>query len=89
MTLTPPPTPRCRPLQLNSDSATDDATSNHVDSLQQSQESSNSAVIEEATLVQLPDSPALEPAHSDSASSQPAEVGPIGSRNKLWCIGPF
>nr|XP_023679418.1 protein furry homolog-like isoform X2 [Paramormyrops kingsleyae] len=61
------------PHLLNSDSATDDATSNHVDSLQQSQESSSSAVIEETTLVQLPDSPALEPAHSDSASSQPAE----------------
>uniref|UniRef100_A0A8C9SBB5 Furry homolog, like n=1 Tax=Scleropages formosus TaxID=113540 RepID=A0A8C9SBB5_SCLFO len=65
------------PTQLNSDSATDDATSNHVDSLQQSQESSSSAVTEEATAVLRPDSPALEPAHSDSASSQPPEVGPI------------
>uniref|UniRef100_A0A8C9W1X0 Furry homolog, like n=1 Tax=Scleropages formosus TaxID=113540 RepID=A0A8C9W1X0_SCLFO len=54
------------PTQLNSDSATDDATSNHVDSLQQSQESSSSAVTEEATAVLRPDSPALEPAHSDS-----------------------
>uniref|UniRef100_A0A8C9TAW2 Furry homolog, like n=1 Tax=Scleropages formosus TaxID=113540 RepID=A0A8C9TAW2_SCLFO len=61
------------PTQLNSDSATDDATSNHVDSLQQSQESSSSAVTEEATAVLRPDSPALEPAHSDSASSQPPE----------------
>ncbi|XP_029110639.1 protein furry homolog-like isoform X1 [Scleropages formosus] len=59
--------------ELNSDSATDDATSNHVDSLQQSQESSSSAVTEEATAVLRPDSPALEPAHSDSASSQPPE----------------
>ncbi|KAL4635429.1 hypothetical protein GN956_G14687 [Arapaima gigas] len=59
--------------ELNSDSATDDATSNHVDSLQQSQESSSSAVTEEATAVPRPDSPALEPAHSDSTSSQPPE----------------
>uniref|UniRef100_A0A8D0AUM2 Furry homolog, like n=1 Tax=Sander lucioperca TaxID=283035 RepID=A0A8D0AUM2_SANLU len=36
-------------LQLNSDSATDDTASNHVDSLQQSQESSSSALTEEAT----------------------------------------
>lgn len=35
-------------LQLNSDSATDDTASNHVDSLQQSQESSSSALTEEA-----------------------------------------
>ncbi|KAF0042430.1 hypothetical protein F2P81_005962 [Scophthalmus maximus] len=61
---------------LNSDSATDDTASNHVDSLQQSQESSNSALTEEATVLpslpSLPrlDSPLLEMAHSDSASSQ-------------------
>ncbi|XP_029905852.1 LOW QUALITY PROTEIN: protein furry homolog-like [Myripristis murdjan] len=61
---------------LNSDSATDDATSNHVDSLQQSQESSSSALTEEAavlpSLPSLPrlDSPILEMAHSDSTSSQ-------------------
>uniref|UniRef100_A0A8C2CW93 Furry homolog, like n=1 Tax=Cyprinus carpio TaxID=7962 RepID=A0A8C2CW93_CYPCA len=35
--------------QLNSDSATDDAISNHMDSLQQSQESSSSVLTEEAT----------------------------------------
>ncbi|XP_029002067.2 protein furry homolog-like isoform X3 [Betta splendens] len=60
---------------LNSDSATDDTTSNHVDSLQQSQESSSSALTEEASVLpSLPslrlDSPMLERAHSDSASSQ-------------------
>ncbi|XP_078141897.1 protein furry homolog-like isoform X4 [Centroberyx gerrardi] len=67
---------------LNSDSATDDATSNHVDSLQQSQESSSSALTEEAAILpslpslpslsSLPrlDSPILEMAHSDSTSSQ-------------------
>uniref|UniRef100_A0A8C5NAA8 Furry homolog, like n=1 Tax=Gouania willdenowi TaxID=441366 RepID=A0A8C5NAA8_GOUWI len=38
-------------IQLNSDSATDDTVSNHVDSLQQSQESSSSALIEEATVL--------------------------------------
>uniref|UniRef100_A0A672QKH4 Furry homolog, like n=1 Tax=Sinocyclocheilus grahami TaxID=75366 RepID=A0A672QKH4_SINGR len=36
-------------MQLNSDSATDDAISNHMDSLQQSQESSSSVLTEEAT----------------------------------------
>uniref|UniRef100_A0A665T882 Furry homolog, like n=1 Tax=Echeneis naucrates TaxID=173247 RepID=A0A665T882_ECHNA len=61
---------------LNSDSATDDTTSNHVDSLQQSQESSSSALTEEATVLpSLPsvprlDSPILEMAHSDSTGSQ-------------------
>uniref|UniRef100_A0A4W6EDW8 Furry homolog, like n=1 Tax=Lates calcarifer TaxID=8187 RepID=A0A4W6EDW8_LATCA len=61
---------------LNSDSATDDTASNHVDSLQQSQESSSSVLTEEATvhpsLPSLPrlDSPILEMAHSDSTSSQ-------------------
>uniref|UniRef100_A0A8C4H0C4 Furry homolog, like n=1 Tax=Dicentrarchus labrax TaxID=13489 RepID=A0A8C4H0C4_DICLA len=61
---------------LNSDSATDDTASNHVDSLQQSQESSSSALTEEATVLpSLPscprlDSPMLEMAHSDSTSSQ-------------------
>ncbi|KAM6963189.1 protein furry homolog-like isoform 7-T7 [Aplochiton taeniatus] len=61
---------------LNSDSATDDATSNHVDSLQQSQDSSSSALTEEATVLpSLPrlDSPALEMAPLDSTSSQPPE----------------
>ncbi|XP_034737652.1 protein furry homolog-like isoform X7 [Etheostoma cragini] len=62
--------------ELNSDSATDDTASNHVDSLQQSQESSSSALTEEATVLpslpSLPqlDSPILEMAHSDSNSSQ-------------------
>lgn len=54
-------------LQINCDSAMDDATSNHVDSLQQSQESSSSALSEETTAL-LPhlNSPALEMACSDS-----------------------
>ncbi|KAK2835881.1 hypothetical protein Q5P01_016365 [Channa striata] len=61
---------------LNSDSATDDTASNHVDSLQQSQESSSSALTEDASVLpslpSLPrlDSPILEMAHSDSTSSQ-------------------
>uniref|UniRef100_A0A3Q0T083 Furry homolog, like n=1 Tax=Amphilophus citrinellus TaxID=61819 RepID=A0A3Q0T083_AMPCI len=64
---------------LNSDSATDDTASNHVDSLQQSQESSSSAMTEEAAVLptlpsapSLPrlDSPMLEMTHSDSTSSQ-------------------
>ncbi|XP_031430230.1 protein furry homolog-like [Clupea harengus] len=62
---------------LNSDSATDDATSNHVDSLQQSQESSSSVLMEEATPTPpppRPDSPVPETAaHPDSNSSQPPE----------------
>ncbi|TMS20828.1 Protein furry homolog-like [Larimichthys crocea] len=80
---------------LNSDSATDDTASNHVDSLQQSQESSSSALTEEATVLpslpSLPrlDSPILEMAHSDSTSSQLPEVRSIGSSNKLWCSGAF
>lgn len=81
--------------QLNSDSATDDATSNHVDSFQQSQESACSSILtEEATPtppLTLPhhDGSLPETAHSDSASSQPPEVGAIGSWNKLWCTGAF
>ncbi|XP_051954047.1 protein furry homolog-like isoform X7 [Xyrauchen texanus] len=58
---------------LNSDSATDDAISNHMDSLQQSQESSSSVLTEEATPtspLNRPDSPTPETAHSDSNSSQ-------------------
>ncbi|XP_026200822.1 protein furry homolog-like isoform X5 [Anabas testudineus] len=61
---------------LNSDSATDDTASNHVDSLQQSQESSSSVLTEDASILpsvpSLPrlDSPILEIAHSDSTSSQ-------------------
>ncbi|XP_052391588.1 protein furry homolog-like isoform X2 [Carassius gibelio] len=58
---------------LNSDSATDDAISNHMDSLQQSQESSSSVLTEEATPtppLPLPDSPTHETTHSDSSSSQ-------------------
>nr|XP_023860041.1 protein furry homolog-like isoform X3 [Salvelinus alpinus] len=52
---------------MNCDSAMDDATSNHVDSLQQSQESSSSALSEETTAL-LPhlNSPALEMDCSDS-----------------------
>uniref|UniRef100_A0AAZ3P8K4 Protein furry homolog-like n=1 Tax=Oncorhynchus tshawytscha TaxID=74940 RepID=A0AAZ3P8K4_ONCTS len=60
---------------MNSDSATDDATSNHVDSLQQSQESSSSALTEETTaLLPRQDSTALEMPRSDSNSSQLPEV---------------
>ncbi|XP_024114738.1 protein furry homolog-like isoform X7 [Oryzias melastigma] len=59
---------------LNSDSATDDATSNHVDSLQHSQESSSSAVTEEASVLQplpsVPSLPCLEMTHSSSTCSQ-------------------
>uniref|UniRef100_A0A671NTG3 Protein furry homolog-like n=1 Tax=Sinocyclocheilus anshuiensis TaxID=1608454 RepID=A0A671NTG3_9TELE len=71
---------------LNSDSATDDAISNHMDSLQQSQESSSSVLTEEATPtppLPRPDSPTHETAHSDSNSSQLPEVGSIRSLNKL------
>ncbi|XP_057696254.1 protein furry homolog-like isoform X2 [Corythoichthys intestinalis] len=65
--------------RLNSDSATDDTASNHVDSLQQSQESSGSAAAEEASALAplrrlpsfpRPDSPTLETARSDSTGSQ-------------------
>uniref|UniRef100_A0A671LQ24 Protein furry homolog-like n=1 Tax=Sinocyclocheilus anshuiensis TaxID=1608454 RepID=A0A671LQ24_9TELE len=73
---------------LNSDSATDDAISNHMDSLQQSPESSSSVLTEEATPtppLPRPDSPTPETAHSDSNSSQLPEVGSIRSLNKLWC----
>uniref|UniRef100_A0A8C1WE90 Furry homolog, like n=1 Tax=Cyprinus carpio TaxID=7962 RepID=A0A8C1WE90_CYPCA len=71
---------------LNSDSATDDAISNHMDSLQQSQESSSSVLTEEATPtppLPRPDSPTPETAHSDSNSSQLPEVGSIRSLNKF------
>ncbi|XP_064791676.1 protein furry homolog-like isoform X7 [Oncorhynchus masou masou] len=53
--------------EINCDSAMDDATSNHVDSLQQSQESSSSALSEETTAL-LPhlNSPTLEMACTDS-----------------------
>uniref|UniRef100_A0A3B3DQF1 Furry homolog, like n=1 Tax=Oryzias melastigma TaxID=30732 RepID=A0A3B3DQF1_ORYME len=67
---------------LNSDSATDDATSNHVDSLQHSQESSSSAVTEEASVLQplpsVPSLPCLEMTHSSSTCSQLPEVRSIG-----------
>lgn len=82
-------------FQLNSDSATDDTASNHVDSLQQSQESSSSALTEEATILPSApsltrlDSPILENVRSDSTSSQLPEVRSIGSINKLWCSGAF
>uniref|UniRef100_A0A671LRK8 Protein furry homolog-like n=1 Tax=Sinocyclocheilus anshuiensis TaxID=1608454 RepID=A0A671LRK8_9TELE len=74
---------------LNSDSATDDAISNHMDSLQQSPESSSSVLTEEATPtppLPRPDSPTPETAHSDSNSSQLPEVGSIRSLNKLWSV---
>lgn len=75
--------------QLNSDSVTDDAISNHLDSLQQSQESSSSVLTEEpmpTPLLPRPDSPTPETALSDSNSSQLPEVGSIRSLNKL-CTG--
>ncbi|XP_061834044.1 protein furry homolog-like isoform X4 [Nerophis lumbriciformis] len=81
-----------RSCRLNSDSATDDATSNHVDSLQQSQESSSSALTDEAApsfLPRLPsfprpDSPMLELAHSDSTSSQlPEDAGGVTATDEL------
>uniref|UniRef100_A0A3B4BYW3 Furry homolog, like n=1 Tax=Pygocentrus nattereri TaxID=42514 RepID=A0A3B4BYW3_PYGNA len=68
------------------DSATDDATSNHMDSLQQSQESSSSVLTEEATPtppLPRPDSPIHETTHSDSNISQLPEVGSIGSLNEF------
>ncbi|KAM7388598.1 hypothetical protein PAMP_024763 [Pampus punctatissimus] len=75
---------------LNSDSATDDTASNHVDSLQQSQESSSSALTEEATVLpSLPshprlDSPILEMTHSDSTSSQlPEDVVSMTAADEL------
>ncbi|XP_054644742.1 protein furry homolog-like isoform X2 [Dunckerocampus dactyliophorus] len=77
---------------LNSDSATDDTASNHVDSLQQSQESSSSALTEEAVPALLPclpsfprpDSPMLEMALSDSTSSQlPEDAGGVAAADEL------
>ncbi|XP_065113196.1 protein furry homolog-like isoform X3 [Paramisgurnus dabryanus] len=72
--------------ELNSDSATDDAISNHMDSLQQSQESSSSVLTEEATpTLQLPrpDSPTPETAHSDSNSSQLPEDASVAAADEL------
>ncbi|XP_054644743.1 protein furry homolog-like isoform X3 [Dunckerocampus dactyliophorus] len=78
--------------ELNSDSATDDTASNHVDSLQQSQESSSSALTEEAVPALLPclpsfprpDSPMLEMALSDSTSSQlPEDAGGVAAADEL------
>nr|XP_057928166.1 protein furry homolog-like isoform X1 [Doryrhamphus excisus] len=77
---------------LNSDSATDDTASNHVDSLQQSQESSSSALTEEALPALLPrlpscprpDSPMLEMALSDSTSSQlPEDAAGVAAADEL------
>ena len=75
---------------MNSDSATDDVTSNHVDSLQQSQDSSSSALTEDTLL--LPGPPRLDsPAPPDMGQSdgQQPEVRPIRGRNKMWCSGSF
>lgn len=70
-------------LQLNSDSATDDAASNHVDSLQHSQELPSSAMTEEASVLHplpsVPSLPCLEMTHSSSTCSQLPEVRSIGS----------
>uniref|UniRef100_A0A673M1U7 Protein furry homolog-like n=1 Tax=Sinocyclocheilus rhinocerous TaxID=307959 RepID=A0A673M1U7_9TELE len=71
---------------LNSDSATDDAISNHMDSLQQSQESSSSVLTEEAMPtppLPRPDSPTHETAHSDSNSSQLPEDASVTAADEL------
>ncbi|XP_053470600.1 protein furry homolog-like isoform X1 [Ictalurus furcatus] len=71
---------------LNSDSATDDATSNHMDSLQQSQESSSSILTEEALptpILPRPDSPIHETAHSDSNISQLPEDASVTAVDEL------
>ncbi|XP_034036419.1 protein furry homolog-like isoform X6 [Thalassophryne amazonica] len=75
---------------LNSDSATDDTASNHLDSLQQSQESSSSVLTEEATVLpSLPflprlESPILEMVHSDSTSSQlPEDAVSVAAADEL------
>ncbi|XP_016144024.1 protein furry homolog-like [Sinocyclocheilus grahami] len=71
---------------LNSDSATDDAISNHMDSLQQSQESSSSVLTEEATPtppLPRPDSPTHETAHSDSNSNQLPEDASVTAADEL------
>ncbi|KAL6486092.1 hypothetical protein MHYP_G00054840 [Metynnis hypsauchen] len=71
---------------LNSDSATDDATSNHMDSLQQSQESSSSVLTEEATPtppLPRPDSPIHETTHSDSNISQLPEDATVTAADEL------
>uniref|UniRef100_A0A8B9L1T8 Furry homolog, like n=1 Tax=Astyanax mexicanus TaxID=7994 RepID=A0A8B9L1T8_ASTMX len=90
--LVSPPHPPCVQAPPSShgalacDSATDEATSNHMDSLQQSQESSSSVLTEEAMPtppLPRPDSPIHETTHSDSNISQLPEVGSIGSFNKF------
>ncbi|KTG43896.1 hypothetical protein cypCar_00020228 [Cyprinus carpio] len=71
---------------LNSDSATDDAISNHMDSLQQSQESSSSVLTEEAMPtppLPRPESPTHETAHSDSNSSQLPEDASVTATDEL------
>ncbi|XP_064419085.1 protein furry homolog-like isoform X3 [Latimeria chalumnae] len=57
---------------LNSDSATDDAVPNHVDSVLQSQESTSSVATEETPPPQPPraETPILEPSPPNSANSQ-------------------
>ncbi|TSN30211.1 Protein furry homolog-like [Bagarius yarrelli] len=71
---------------LNSDSATDDATSNHMDSLQQSQESSSSILTEEtlpAPSLPRPDSPIHETARSDNNISQLPEDAGVTAADEL------
>ncbi|XP_066533696.1 protein furry homolog-like isoform X2 [Hoplias malabaricus] len=72
--------------ELNSDSATDDATSNHMDSLQQSQESSSSVLTEETTPtlpLPRPESPVHETTHSDSNISQLPEDTSVTAADEL------
>ncbi|KAG2465417.1 FRYL protein, partial [Polypterus senegalus] len=71
---------------LNSDSATDDAASNHVDSLLQSQESSSSAVTEEAVPTR-PESPSLEPTPPDNITGQlPEDSNASGSEEQMSIV---
>ncbi|XP_051783589.1 protein furry homolog-like isoform X2 [Erpetoichthys calabaricus] len=71
---------------LNSDSATDDAASNHVDSLLQSQESSSSAVTEEAVPTRT-ESPSLEPTPPDNITGQlPEDSNASGSEEQMSIV---
>uniref|UniRef100_A0A671LPU4 Protein furry homolog-like n=2 Tax=Sinocyclocheilus anshuiensis TaxID=1608454 RepID=A0A671LPU4_9TELE len=79
------------PHRGHRDSATDDAISNHMDSLQQSPESSSSVLTEEATPtppLPRPDSPTPETAHSDSNSSQLQDEGDADSFPELQASPP-
>ncbi|XP_067086162.1 protein furry homolog-like isoform X6 [Osmerus mordax] len=74
-----------RPGLMNSDSAADDVTSNHVDSLQQSQDSSSSALTEDT--LPLPGPPRLDsPAPPDMGQSdgqQPEDAVSMTAADEL------